>query len=593
MTDTVSKIDRLRKSGDLLAAFDVAMGAITAGSDDLDVKHRAVLCLSRGGSHQQAAKLFRELELSEHRDDPKIASLSARIAKDRALQQEGVTRVPLLRTAASEYLKIYRNSQGDSSYTAINAATLSFLAGQGDEARSLAEDVIGMEGRDTAEDHTIYYEMATLAEAWIILGDLSKAADYIATAKSNSDRQIDSMASTRRQLSIICAAKDIDTAILDPLRPPRVAHYSGHRISNDNSGRFPACDEEFVRDNVRQIVRDREIGFLFGSLASGADIICVEEGLALGCDVRVVLPFRTEDFIRESVAGADPKWEAKFREITESGKVTVSYATEGRYRGQSLIYSYAARHAMGLAALRARQLDAEIQQIAVWDGAETGLDAGTSADIAYWKQTLGSPVNVVTPPNATTRNETAAPQPEQKIANARELHAMVFADVKGFSKLDDAKVPDFVDLVLNPLSAIMDTHQSGIKFRNTWGDGLFLVFSDINAAAHCALDMQAVLADIEYEHHDMPADLSLRIGCHFGLVFPMRDPVTNTDGFFGANVNKAARIEPITPPGEVYVSEEFAARLSLTNQEFNCEYVGEVATAKGYGVFCMYLLKRG
>ena len=85
----------------------------------------------------------------------------------------------------------------------------------------------------------------------------------------------------------------------------------------------------------------------------------------------------------------------------------------------------------------------------------------------------------------------------------------------------------------------------------------------------------------------------MRLGGHFGPVSSGVDPILKAPSFFGAHVSKAARIEPITPPGEVYVTEHFAAKLALDpKNEFECEYVGEIPMAKDYGNLRMYLLRR-
>jgi len=57
-------------------------------------------------------------------------------------------------------------------------------------------------------------------------------------------------------------------------------------------------------------------------------------------------------------------------------------------------------------------------------------------------------------------------------------------------------------------------------------------------------------------------------------------------------VIRTARIEPVTPPGESYVTEQFAAQLYGTaNALFDCDYVGVLAMAKGYGKCRMYSLR--
>jgi class 3 adenylate cyclase len=76
-------------------------------------------------------------------------------------------------------------------------------------------------------------------------------------------------------------------------------------------------------------------------------------------------------------------------------------------------------------------------------------------------------------------------------------------------------------------------------------------------------------------------------------VFCGFDPIMGRDNYFGSSVTKAARIEPITPPGMVYVSEAFAATLAATGlSDFALEYVGRLALAKGYGESRIYRLER-
>jgi class 3 adenylate cyclase len=48
--------------------------------------------------------------------------------------------------------------------------------------------------------------------------------------------------------------------------------------------------------------------------------------------------------------------------------------------------------------------------------------------------------------------------------------------------------------------------------------------------------------------------LNLRIGLHAGPVYSCIDPVTQRTNYIGAHVSRAARIEPITPVGQVYAS---------------------------------------
>lgn len=80
---------------------------------------------------------------------------------------------------------------------------------------------------------------------------------------------------------------------------------------------------------------------------------------------------------------------------------------------------------------------------------------------------------------------------------------------------------------------------------------------------------------------------------HAGTVYQIHDPVIGQWSYIGSHVTRAARIEPNTPPGEVYASRTFAALAAAEEiAEFACEFVGEIEFAKGYGRFPAYRLAR-
>jgi class 3 adenylate cyclase len=145
---------------------------------------------------------------------------------------------------------------------------------------------------------------------------------------------------------------------------------------------------------------------------------------------------------------------------------------------------------------------------------------------------------------------------------------------------------------MGSFARVLRDHGDAVLFRNTWGDGLYVVLTDARKAARCALDLQAALGPGELAAAGLPETLALRLGAHFGPVFETLDPVLGVTGYFGAHVSRTARIEPVTPPGEVYVTEAFAARLALAAPEFACDYVGHVPAAKGWGAMRMHHLRQ-
>jgi class 3 adenylate cyclase len=170
---------------------------------------------------------------------------------------------------------------------------------------------------------------------------------------------------------------------------------------------------------------------------------------------------------------------------------------------------------------------------------------------------------------------------------------MLFGDIKGFSKLTDEQLPVFSERVLGAFAQAVRAHEDQVWYRNTWGDAVFVVLSDAVAAASCALDLQDAMDAIDLSGDGLPRELALRLGGHVGPVFPSYDPVREMPGFMGSHVSRTARIEPVTPPGGVYVTEPFAAALVLAGHpEFGCDYVGHMPAAKDYGRLRMYRLRR-
>jgi class 3 adenylate cyclase len=356
------------------------------------------------------------------------------------------------------------------------------------------------------------------------------------------------------------------------------------------AGRFVAEGEQDVATRIREYLDARDVGFAFGSLACGADILFAEAMIKRGGKFHVVLPFRTEEFIDISVRKGGEQWVERFRTCLAAA-ASVHFATEDSYLGDDGLFGYCSQLAMGLALLRARYLGAPVEQVALWDGQITGGVAGTSADTELWHG-LGHDRTIIDSP-ARLPDFPASPAPAITQQNGREPKAMLFGDFKDFSKLTDSQLRVFVTDIMGTVAAVLDRSEHEVRFQNSWGDGLYLVFDDALAAARCALDLQAELSALSLSGLDLPENLSLRLGGHFGPVYLGADPVMKKPNYFGTHVSRTARIEPETPEGCVYVSEPFAAALALDpKREFTGDYVGTIPLAKKYGDLPIYLLRR-
>jgi class 3 adenylate cyclase len=597
------------RRGELLAAFDLAERGLAEYPDDLRLEHRAVLALARAGSSGEASRRFDEYGLGRF-DDEDVAALGARIAKDVALAGEGAERQRLAARAAELYAAIYARTAGY--YPGVNAATMWLIAGRADRAQQLGGEILD---RLTDAGEESYYAAATVAEAHLIRGELEDARHALERAAELRGDDLGALSTTRRQLRTVCLVLGVDAELLAPLIGPSVVHFCGHRIAGkpsgagepcgagEPSGAFPAAAESEVADRIRGVIGPDPPGFSYGSLASGADILWAEALLDAGSELHVVLPFALPEFIRVSVAPAGGTWVERFHRCLDRA-TAVRYATEDAFLGDSVLFSYCSEFAMGLALLRARYLDTDVRQLAVWDGAPAEWVSGTAVDVARWRRT-GRPVTVVLPGPGQGVRQVEGPndgedsplpadlEPPQDGMAPRVVRAMLFTDVKGFSRLTDEQLPAFADRVLGSFAAVLARWQDDIWHRNTWGDGMYVVLSNVAVAAACALDLLDALGAIDFEADHLPADLALRLGGHVGPVFPTHDPVLDALGFMGSHVSRTARIEPVTPPGAVYVTEPFAAAIALEQgDQFACDYVGRMPAAKNYGVLRMYRLRR-
>ncbi|MGH8675885.1 MAG: TRAFs-binding domain-containing protein [Burkholderiales bacterium] len=582
--DWLARVRSLEGRSELLLAYDTALQGLEAHPGDLWLAHRAVLNLAKSGATARAESEFARLGL-DRSQEPDVAALGARIAKDRGLAASGAERASLLSRAADQYETIYRRSGGY--YPGINVATLRLLAGQAKAGEEVAREVLALcqAAGGTAEDD--YYRAASAAEAALVLGDATSAQQALQRAVGFAG-DLAARSATRRQLRLICAARALSDEVLAPLAPPEVIHYTGHMIAPPGAaGRFKADQEPQVAAAIAAKLEQRGVGFGYGALACGSDILFAEALLARGAELHVVLPFSRDDFVEVSVAPGGAGWVERFDACLQRAR-TITYATEDSYLGHDWIFSYGSFVAMGLAVLRARFLDGPVRQLAVWDGEGTTGVAGTAFDVRTWRS-LNRPADIILCSAAPAQR---APR-QQGVAPARaqgELKTMLFGDVKGFSKLREAQIPGFVQHVLGTLGSVLAQYRDEVLYRNTWGDGLFLVLGDAAVGARCALALQAALRTLDLPAHGLPDTLALRLGGHFGPVFETTDPVQGVTNYFGAHVSRTARIEPVTPPGEVYVTEQFAARLALEPAGFGCDYVGQVPAAKGYGTMRMYHL---
>jgi class 3 adenylate cyclase len=122
---------------------------------------------------------------------------------------------------------------------------------------------------------------------------------------------------------------------------------------------------------------------------------------------------------------------------------------------------------------------------------------------------------------------------------------------------------------------------------------MYMVFDDTDTAAHYALGLSELVNSHDWKSLGLPEGMGVRIGLHCGPVFIGLDPITGAPLYSGVHTSRTARIEPITPPGQVYASSAFAAIAAVRGiPGIRFSYIGRTQLAKHYGALPLYHVKR-
>ena len=213
-----------------------------------------------------------------------------------------------------------------------------------------------------------------------------------------------------------------------------------------------------------------------------------------------MLPFSTPEFKEVSVTPSDQDWADRFDRCLHAA-TSVTYTTSGEYLGDDSLFDYCARIAMGQALIRSSFLTAPVAQVVVWDGKPADGPVGTAVDVATWQH--GGRVTHVIPVEGTGDDPLVTLESDS--FSRRGLKAMLFGDVKGYSTLTEAEIPTFVASLMGHLGATLDGFGDAILHQNTWGDGLYVVLRDVQAAARCTLALQQTMRDLDLTAAGLPS----------------------------------------------------------------------------------------
>jgi hypothetical protein len=480
------------------------------------------------------------------------------LLKDKAARCLGEARTSLYRKAAAAY-----SAAADlqsATYPLINAATLRLLAGDGAQAAVSAAAVLRRIEQEPDEPETPYYRLATRAEALLLLDRYEDAQAAFADAVALAPRAWEDHASTLRQFRLILDAQGRDAAWLDAHRPPRSLHFGGH-MSFDSA----IIQREHLDETIAAALDEEQVGFGYGALAAGADIIIAEALLARGAELHAVLPGGVDAFAAVSVDPFGPEWRRRFDALLERAETVRPVRPLGAVPGPTMI-GLADEIAIGAAAMNARRLESEAVQLLVLDTRPgVGAGAATARARAIWARGDRRQRLIEAPREAV---EAAPAGSERRPEDNRPLAVLAV-------RLAEEEAP-----IAERLAALRASIAAAgpPPVGPYWAGGqVLLAYDGPGAAARTA----AALAGQGY-----------RVGGHYLAAAPFRDPFSGAERLPEACTGAAEAAAASTPPGSVCVTEDFAAALVARGGEApRCEYVGELDPPDAGPPVGLYALK--
>lgn len=611
--------------GDPLIACDIFSRGVKKNPCNSRLHQQLALSLARSGAIHKANEILSTLfnEGKFDKNDEDFYGILARTHKDLWMAEKDLSH---LEKSYELYKKGYDISGGF--YTGINVATTAMLLGREDEAKKLAKEIIELclkklselaitsfesdisEKNCKIENEEWYWAVATLGEASLILQDEKKAESWYRMAVKIAGKEYGHLASTRRNAEIILDYRKINKDILESyFSIPRIVIFAGHMMDRKDreNKRFPAEIEHLIYDRIAEELDRSDAVIGYSSAACGSDILFLEALIKQGGEANILLPYKRDEFRKDSVDIIEgEQWGLRYSWLLQKADANnVIEVSQNKLGRESISYQYTNLLLLGYACLRAKQLGAKLTGLAVWDGKPGDGYGGTASAVEQWKK-LGLDYIVINPANslklkskdqrntAATSNESAVNEPSvQQDDFTAHIRALLFADVVKFSSIDEEKYQDYVNHFLGAVADLVNKPRYGIEYKNTWGDGLYFVFPDMEKAGEFALDLRDLMINSKWEEKGLPKSLSIRTALHAGPVMKCNNPVTGREEFIGTHVVQAARMEPITPPFTVYASEAFAALAAAYRVEkFDCDHVGKIPLAKNYGMVRAYVLRR-
>ena len=588
MTDSTHiKIKTFLKKGRYLAAYNLAGKSLQLEPENVNLKQQYGLALAKLGLLERAKSWLWDL-YQNYSDDPETAGILGSVLKSIYKKDKNRDDAILSRNI---YLENYKKNK--SFYTGINAASMSVVIGDQKMASLIAREITG----EIISESQDFWELVTLGEAYLLLRNKVLAINAYKKARNTIERDHGMFNSVYGQLILLSDHIDVPVELIKLFQPPSVVVFTGHMIDHPDRSepRFPESISTHIAEEISKTLDQLDAGIGYSSLACGADILFVEEMIKRNAEVNLFLPYKLSDFIETSINFAGPKWLSRFRRILKGH--SVNYITEEGYFGNDDLHALLGSVIFGKSILRAESFGIEPALLTVLKSSGNSLEVplgGTEYLVNKWpfKKNIYSidPEYFIKQDQKPVVKRKITPNKSLAEVQNRKIRHILFADVVGYSKLSEDKTPLFVKNLLQDISFNVKALSHQPEILNTWGDSIFAVYSNIEEMMEFAIALQKTLIDSSWDTMvDDNSRVSMRIALHTGPVFLLDDPLTQRKNAFGNHINRAARMEPVTMPGNIYASDQFASVLEIECYKmYDFEYVGIIDLPKEFGKQEMY-----
>jgi hypothetical protein len=429
-----------------LNAYDIAVTALREHPDSPELMHRAVLALAQAGSLDFALAEYTRYGLDTIRHHEDIMALGGRLYKDLYLSHSGKEARNYAQLSSQKYEAAFQDCGGY--YAGINAATMALIGGTPDDivherARTILTKLPTTKNTDKK---TLYFIEATRAEAHLLRAERAECETALRAALMHDPLNYPAHASTVKQFRMILDTRQETNDWLSLYCPPSAAHYTGHIFGMVGEARsdLPTLTPDQVGNlsvEISDKIQTQDIGFGFGSLAAGADIIIAETMLEEGCELHIILPVAADMFKSRSVTPYGTSWEARF-DMCLTHASSVETISSSKAWPTPELDQFASMIGMGSAVNKAGYFSTSAAQLLIWDEVTTG--PGTATHAQNW-QITGRPQHIISYPGQRASRASHASDDNHilriSVASSGTSEPEVFDDIHQATKtaLDNAR----------------------------------------------------------------------------------------------------------------------------------------------------------